>query len=116
MNTVPTIRMATQSHSASVWHVPMPHPSSERSRSTMSSGRDAGDATTVVAAKVVATVGIERWSAPSRASGARAARNAQAIVATESMAAIAIESGKRSANDRVTTIGKRTSTAVSDAQ
>src|SRR2546428_1652084 len=82
----------------------------------MSSGSDAGDATTVVAANVVATVGIERCSAPSRLSGARAARNAQAIVARDSTTVMTIESGKRSANGRARISGSATSTAVSDAQ
>ena len=83
-----------------MWQVPSPQPSSERSRSTMSSGRLAGEATTVVAAKVVATVGIVRRRTPTTRSGARAALRAQTSATIEVRTAIPTDSGKRSAKER----------------
>jgi len=75
-------------------------PSIERCRSTSSSGRLAGDATTVAAANVVAIVGIEREMPPTRGSIARAERLAQRSARIVATTAKAIDVTNLSSRDR----------------
>ena len=97
MTIVPIATATTQYQIASQWQTAGTQPSTERPRSTISSGRLAGLATAVAAMNVVATVGIDRSSVPARRSTARALNAAQMHASAVDAMPTATESGKRSA-------------------
>ena len=93
MSRKPIEKTATQSSSADPLHV-IPagtQPSMDRCRSTSSSGRLAGAATTDAVTNAVATVGIDRAMEPARASTRRADQAAQAIATRDVPAANATD-------------------------
>src|SRR3981081_719422 len=108
--------VATQSHNAAGWRVTEARqPPNERCRSTSRSGRLAGDATTVAATNVVATVGMERESPPARGSIERVERRAQTRATSVAKAANTIDEPNRSARGAGSS-GNASSNAVSAAQ
>src|SRR5438477_13006906 len=92
MRRKPIAKTATQSPRAAGLQVSCwAQPSIDRCRSTSSSGRLAGAATTDAVTNAVATVGIDRAIEPARASTRRADQAAQAIATRDVPAANATD-------------------------